>query len=61
MPSYAQEVKNELSRKLDDDRSCQLAEFVALMRVGANATRAIVSENVTKAMPNKAAPGNKNL
>ena len=35
MPSYAQEVKNELSRKLDDDRSCQLAEFVALMRVGA--------------------------
>lgn len=34
MPSYAQEVKNELSRKLDDDSGCQLAEFVALMDTG---------------------------
>ena len=34
MPSYAQEVKNELSRKLDDDRGCQLAEFVALIVTG---------------------------
>ena len=35
MASYAQGVKNELSRKLDDDRDCRRAEFVALMKVGA--------------------------
>ena len=35
MASYAQDVKNELSRKLDDDRDCRRAEFVALMKVGA--------------------------
>lgn len=37
MPSYAQDVKNELSRKLGDDRGCQRAEFVALL----NAARKI--------------------
>ena len=35
MASYAQDVKNELSRTLDDDGDCQRAEFVALMKVGA--------------------------
>ncbi len=35
MQSYAQEVKNELSRKLDDDRDCLRAEFVAMLKVGA--------------------------
>ena len=35
MPSYAQEVKNELAHKFDDERDCLLAEFVALLKVGA--------------------------
>lgn len=35
MASYAQDVKNELAHKLDDDIDCQRAEFVALMKVGA--------------------------
>ena len=34
MPSYAQEVKNELAHRPDDERGCQLAEFVALLSVG---------------------------
>lgn len=35
MASYAQDVKNELAHKLDEDIDCQRAEFVALMKVGA--------------------------
>lgn len=35
MASYAQDVKNELAHKLDDDIDCRRAEFVALMKVGA--------------------------
>lgn len=35
MSSYAQDVKNELAHKTDDDLDCLRAEFVALMRVGA--------------------------
>ena len=35
MPSYAQDVKNELAHKLDADIACQRAEFVALIKVGA--------------------------
>ena len=34
MPSYAQEVKNELAHRFDE-RDCLIAEFVALIRVGA--------------------------
>ncbi|MBQ6298508.1 MAG: DNA-binding protein WhiA [Selenomonadaceae bacterium] len=34
MSSYAQDVKNELAHKFDDDRDCLLAEFVALLKVG---------------------------
>lgn len=34
MSSYAQEVKNELAHRLDDDHGCRLAEFVALLKVG---------------------------
>lgn len=34
MLSYAQQVKNELAHKLDDNRNCLLAEFVALLTVG---------------------------
>lgn len=34
MPSYAQDVKNELAHRLDDDPGCQLAEFVALLKIG---------------------------
>ena len=34
MASYAQDVKNELAHKFDDDRDCLLAEFVALLKVG---------------------------
>ena len=35
MPSYAQEVKNELAHNFSDDKDCLLAEFVALLKVGA--------------------------
>ena len=35
MPSYAQEVKNELAHVFDDDPDCLRAEFVALIKVGA--------------------------
>ena len=35
MPSYAQEVKNELTHKFDDDIDCLRAEFFALLKVGA--------------------------
>ena len=35
MSSYAQDVKNELAHKFDDDRECLKAEFVALIKVGA--------------------------
>lgn len=35
MLSYAQQVKNELAHKLDDDCACLRAEFVALLKVGA--------------------------
>lgn len=35
MPSYAQDVKNELVHKPLDDTDCLRAEFVALMKVGA--------------------------
>lgn len=35
MPSYAQEVKNELAHIFDDDSDCLRAEFVALLKVGA--------------------------
>ena len=35
MSSYAQDVKNELAHKFDDDRDCLKAEFVALIKVGA--------------------------
>lgn len=35
MASYAQDVKNELAHKLDDDLDCLRAEFVALMKFGA--------------------------
>ena len=35
MASYAQDVKNELAHKFDDDTDCLTAEFVALMKVGA--------------------------
>ena len=35
MPSYAQEVKNELAHKFTDDEDCLRAEFVALLTVGA--------------------------
>ena len=35
MASYAQDVKNELARKFDDDQDCLRAEFVALIKVGA--------------------------
>lgn len=34
MPSYAQEVKNELAHVFDDDIDCLRAEFVALLKVG---------------------------
>ena len=34
MPSYAQDVKNELARVFDNDINCQRAEFVALLNVG---------------------------
>ncbi len=34
MPSYAQEVKNELVHRLDDDIDSLRAEFVALLKVG---------------------------
>jgi len=34
MASYAQDVKNELAHKFDNDRDCLLAEFVALLKVG---------------------------
>ena len=34
MPSYAQEVKNELAHVFDDDLDCLRAEFVALLKVG---------------------------
>lgn len=34
MASYAQDVKNELAHKFDEDRDCLLAEFVALLKVG---------------------------
>ena len=33
MPSYAQEVKNELAHVFDDDNDCLRAEFVALLKV----------------------------
>ena len=35
MPSYAQDVKNELAHKPEDDIDCLRAEFVALLKVGA--------------------------
>lgn len=35
MPSYAQEVKDELAHNFDADADCLRAEFVALMNVGA--------------------------
>lgn len=35
MSSYAQDVKNELAHRPDDDRECQLVEFIALLKVGA--------------------------
>ena len=35
MASYAQDVKNELAHKFEEDRDCLLAEFVALLKVGA--------------------------
>lgn len=35
MASYAQDVKNELAHKLDDDSDCLRAEFVALLKIGA--------------------------
>lgn len=35
MPSYAQDVKNELAHKFSDDSECLKAEFVALIKVGA--------------------------
>ncbi|MBQ7454531.1 MAG: DNA-binding protein WhiA [Selenomonadaceae bacterium] len=34
IPSYAQEVKNELAHRPDDDIDCLRAEFVALLKVG---------------------------
>lgn len=35
MPSYAQDVKNELARKFVKERACLRAELIALLRVGA--------------------------
>ena len=35
MPSYAQEVKNELARKFDADRAFLHVELIALLKVGA--------------------------
>ena len=35
MPSYAQDVKNELARKFVKERACLRAELVALLKVGA--------------------------
>ena len=35
MPSYAQEVKNELARKFDKRRDCQCVELIALLKFGA--------------------------
>lgn len=35
MPSYAQDVKNELAHKFVKERACLRAELVALLRVGA--------------------------
>lgn len=35
MPSYAQDVKNELAHKFDADINCLRAEFIALIHVGA--------------------------
>ena len=35
MPSYAQEVKDELARKFDKRRDCQRVELIALLKVGA--------------------------
>ena len=35
MSSYAQDVKNELAHKFDEDIDCLKAEFVALIKVGA--------------------------
>ena len=34
MPSYAQDVKNELAHQTDSDIDCLRAEFVALLKVG---------------------------
>ena len=34
MPSYAQDVKNELAHQTDNDIDCLRAEFVALLKVG---------------------------
>ncbi|MCR5833463.1 MAG: DNA-binding protein WhiA [Selenomonadaceae bacterium] len=34
MPSYAQDVKNELAHRSEDDEGCLRAEFVALIKVG---------------------------
>ena len=39
MASYAQDVKNELAHKFDDDRDCLLAEFVALLKIGTKKNR----------------------
>ncbi len=35
MPSYAQDVKNELARKFVKERACLRAELIALLKVGA--------------------------
>ncbi len=38
MPSYAQNVKEELSRKFDRDINCMRAELAAIFKIGGNAT-----------------------
>jgi|GEM_PF-6343393 len=46
MASYAQDVKNELAHKFDEDRDCLLAEFVVLLKVG-TANAAVVRRIIT--------------
>ena len=37
MPSYAQNVKQELARKFDEDENCMRAELAAIFKIGGNA------------------------
>ncbi len=38
MPSYAQNVKEELARKFEDDKNCMRAELAAIFKISGNAT-----------------------